>query len=154
VQPPKSSCSIVMQPHFCSSSISVQSHRSRRLASRGVPPRPPPDHFMWRSRQLLQRRSGSGHAFSCGYVWLESVAKPVSRVLRKAVVAAVTDGERDRLHVAQHTFIVKRQLTTLCVASCQSESDFGHVASAVARCRRVFGKRVLAKARPVSTGSV
>jgi hypothetical protein len=27
-----------------SSSICVQSHRSRRLAGRGVPPRPPPDH--------------------------------------------------------------------------------------------------------------
>jgi len=89
-------------------------------------------------------------------VWLELTAKPVSRVSRKAVVAAVTtDDARDHLRVAQHTLIVERQLTMLCVASYQSHGDFGHVASLHARCRmfKVFGRRVLAKARPVSTGS-
>jgi hypothetical protein len=94
---------------------------------------------MWRSGQLLQRRSGNGHAFSCGYVWLECLAKPVSRVSRRAVAAAVTNDE----HFAQHTFIVERQFTMLCVASCQSGGDFGHVAFVLARRREVelFGKR-------------
>lgn len=101
---------------------------------------------------MLQSRSGDGHAFSCGYVWLESNAKPVSRVSRKAVVAAVPNDVRVRLGITQHTFVVKRQLSTLCVAWCQSGSDLGHVAFAVARCCTLFWRRVLAKARPVSTG--
>jgi len=100
---------------------------------------------MWRSRQLLQRRSDDGHAFSGGYVWLESSAKPVSRVSRKAVIAAATNYERGFLHVAQHAFIVKRQMSTLSVASCESDSDFGHVTFALARCRTLFWQRVLAK---------
>ena len=69
---------------------------------------------------MLQRRSDNGHAFSCGYVWLESSAKPVSRVSRKAVVAAVPNDVRVRLRIAQHTFIVERQSSMLCVAWCQS----------------------------------
>ena len=77
------------------------------------------------------------------------MAKPVSRVSREAAVAAATNEERVLLHVAQHTFIVKRQLSTLCVASC--DSDFEHVAFTLARCRSVV--MGFAKARPVSTGS-
>lgn len=109
----------------------------------GVPPRPPPDPVCGRVDSLLQRRSGDGHAFSGGYVWLEFITKPVSRVSRKAVVAAVTNDVRARLHTARHTFVVKRQMSTLCVASYQSDSDFGHVAShGVAPC---FGKGFLPK---------
>ena len=81
-------------------------------------------------------------------MWLESCAKPVSRVSRKAVIAAATNYVRVFLRVAsvaQHAFIVKRQMSTVSVASCESDSDFGHVTFALARCRTLFWQRVLAK---------
>jgi hypothetical protein len=134
----------------------MQSHRSRRLNTCHRPRVPPPDLFCGGvgSCKGDLATGEAQHAFSCGYVWLEFDAKPVSVVLRKAVVAVASKAERDRLHLARHTFVVKRPKITSRMARCQLRSDSGHAATVAAGCCNVFSQTGFAKARPVSTGYV